>query len=46
MIAAKELLGYARGKALIGDTGYDSNEVSPARAPSFPVADRVRMLRE
>jgi len=26
MIAAKELLGYARGNALIGDTGYDSNE--------------------
>jgi transposase len=26
MIAAKELLGHARGRALIGDTGYDSNE--------------------
>jgi transposase len=26
MIAAKELLCHARGKALIGDTGYDSNE--------------------
>jgi len=26
MIAAKELLEHARGKALIGDTGYDSNE--------------------
>lgn len=25
MIAADELLQYARGKALIGDTGYDSN---------------------
>ena len=26
MIAAPELLAHARGKALIGDTGYDSNE--------------------
>jgi transposase len=26
MIAAKELLCHARGRALIGDTGYDSNE--------------------
>jgi transposase len=26
MIAADELLEHARGKALIGDTGYDSNE--------------------
>ena len=26
MIAAFELLDYARGAALIGDTGYDSNE--------------------
>ncbi len=26
MIAAKELLAHARGKALIGDTGYDSND--------------------
>lgn len=26
MIAAPELLEHARGKALIGDTGYDSNE--------------------
>ena len=26
MIAAFELLDYARGPALIGDTGYDSNE--------------------
>jgi transposase len=25
MIAADELLKHARGKALIGDTGYDSN---------------------
>lgn len=25
MIAADELLAHARGKALIGDTGYDSN---------------------
>jgi transposase len=25
MIAAPELLEHARGKALIGDTGYDSN---------------------
>ena len=26
MIAARELLEHARGKALIGDTGYDSND--------------------
>ena len=26
MIAAPELLAHARGRALIGDTGYDSNE--------------------
>jgi transposase len=26
MIAAPELLAHARGAALIGDTGYDSNE--------------------
>jgi transposase len=26
MIAAWELLDFARGRALIGDTGYDSNE--------------------
>jgi transposase len=26
MIAAPELLAHARGKAVIGDTGYDSNE--------------------
>lgn len=26
MIAARELLAHARGKAVIGDTGYDSNE--------------------
>ena len=26
MVAAFELLDYARGPALIGDTGYDSNE--------------------
>lgn len=26
MIVAEELLDHARGKALIGDTGYDSNE--------------------
>ena len=25
MIAAEELLAYARGRALIGDTSYDSN---------------------
>jgi transposase len=25
MVAARELLQHARGKALIGDTGYDSN---------------------
>ena len=27
MTAARELLDYASGKALIGDTGYDSNEL-------------------
>jgi len=26
MIAAPELLAHAHGKALIGDTGYDSND--------------------
>jgi transposase len=26
MIAARELLAHARGRAFIGDTGYDSNE--------------------
>ncbi len=26
MMAAHELLAHARGQALIGDTGYDSNE--------------------
>ncbi len=26
MIAAFEVLDYARGQALIGDTGYDSND--------------------
>ncbi len=26
MIAAPDLLSHATGKALIGDTGYDSNE--------------------
>ena len=26
MIKAAELLDYARGRALLGDTGYDSNE--------------------
>lgn len=26
MIAAADLLKHANGKALIGDTGYDSNE--------------------
>lgn len=26
MIAAEELLEHARGKALIGDAGYDSND--------------------
>jgi len=30
MIAADELLAYARGKALIGDTGYDSNRFRKA----------------
>ena len=26
MIAARDLLAHARGRALIGDTGYDSND--------------------
>jgi transposase len=26
MVAARELLDFARGRALIGDTGYDSND--------------------
>ncbi len=26
MVAARELLAHARGRALIGDTGYDSND--------------------
>jgi transposase len=26
MVVAEELLDHARGQALIGDTGYDSNE--------------------
>ena len=30
MIAADELLEHARGKALIGDTGYDSNRFRQA----------------
>lgn len=30
MIAAGELLAHARGKALVGDTGYDSNEFRAA----------------
>ena len=30
MIAADELLAHARGKALIGDTGYDSNRYRQA----------------
>ena len=30
MIAARELLVHARGKALIGDTGYDSNDFRQA----------------
>ena len=30
MIAADELLAHARGKALIGDTGYDSNRFRQA----------------
>lgn len=30
MIAAPELLEHARGKALIGDTGYDSNDFRKA----------------
>ena len=30
MIVARELLEYARGKAFIGDTGYDSNDFRAA----------------
>ena len=30
MIAADELLAHAQGKALIGDTGYDSNRFRQA----------------
>jgi transposase len=30
MIAAPELLAHARGRSLIGDTGYDSNEFMAA----------------
>ena len=30
LIAADELLAHARGKALIGDTGYDSNRFRQA----------------
>lgn len=30
MIMANELLAHARGKALIGDTGYDSNDFRQA----------------
>ena len=26
MIAARELIDFARGPAVVGDTGYDSNE--------------------
>ena len=37
MIAAPELLDHARGNALIGDTGYDSNE--------FIKAVRARAMR-
>lgn len=37
MIKADELLAHARGKALIGDTGYDSNR--------FRQAVRARKMR-
>ena len=30
MVAAEELLEHARGRALIGDTGYDSNKFMAA----------------
>jgi transposase len=30
MMAARDLLDHARGKALIGDTGYDSNQLLAA----------------
>ena len=37
MIAAEDLLAHARGKALIGDTGYDSN--------AFVAAVRAKGMR-
>lgn len=37
MVAARELLAHARGRALIGDTGYDSN--------AFLAAVRARGMR-
>jgi transposase len=37
MVAAQELLAHARGRALIGDTGYDSN--------AFLAAVRARGMR-
>ncbi len=37
MIMAPELLAHCRGKALIGDTGYDSND--------FRAAVRARKMR-
>ena len=39
MIAAPELLAHASGRALIGDTGYDSNEFRAAirERGMFPV---------
>ena len=48
MIAADELLAHARGKALIGDTGYDSNRflravrdkgMRPVIHATFPLAE-------
>jgi transposase len=50
MIAAPELLAHASGRALIGDTGYDSNEFRAAirERGMFPVIaskpERPRVL--
>jgi transposase len=39
MVAARELLEHARGRAFIGDTGYDSNDLRAAirQRGMFPV---------
>ena len=51
MIAASELLEHAKGKAIIGDTGYDSNEFRKSvrarkmKAVIHPKPDRKKKLR-